>query len=300
MAIIEAHGLTRTFRRVPAVRDLDLKVPDGSVFALIGPNGAGKTTTIKLLMNLLCPSSGSAQVLGVDTRALDVPELQRIGYVSENQQLPGWMTTNQFLDYCRPFYPTWDAGFADALTRQLGLDARAKIRSLSRGTRMKAALLSALAYRPELVVMDEPFSGLDPLVRDELIQALLAASTDRPWTVLISSHDVEEVERLCDWVGFMRDGRLLTAEPVDSLLKRCRLVEVVSTAGELRLPMQAGWLAQGTAGRTLRFVDTRHDEPGSEARIAAAYPGSTFTIAPLSLREIFIAFARESVPMEAV
>ena len=300
MNSIETNGLTRTFRQVDAVRDLDLVVPQGSVFALIGPNGAGKTTTIKLLMNLLRPSSGCARVLGVDSRALAVQELQRIGYVSENQDLPDWMTTGQFLDYCRPFYPDWDSDLANALKRQLGLSSPQKIRALSRGMRMKTALLAALSYRPELLLLDEPFSGLDPLVRDELIHALLHVSHERPWTLLVSSHDVEEVERLCDWVGFMRDGRLILAEPVDTLLRRCRLVEVIATNGTLpSLPANSAWLPQGTAGRTLRFVDTGHLDDQADARLRAAFPGTALSITPLTLREIFVALARTPASMEA-
>jgi ABC-2 type transport system ATP-binding protein len=299
MNIIETTALTRTFRHVEAVRGLDLAVPQGSVFALIGPNGAGKTTTITLLMNLLQPSSGHARVLGVDSRALDVPELQRIGYVSENQALPDWMTTDQFLDYCRPFYPAWDPDLVNDVKRQLGLSSPQKIRALSRGMRMKTALLAALSYRPELLLLDEPFSGLDPLVRDELIHALLHVSNERPWTVVVSSHDVDEVERLCDWVGFMMDGRLILAEPVDTLLRRCRLVEVIATNGKVpSLPANAAWIPQGAAGRTLRFVDTGHLDDDADARLRAAFPGSALSIAPLTLREIFVALARTSASME--
>src|SRR5512145_3260748 len=161
---IDTSALTRRFGRLDAVNGLDLQVPAGSVFALIGPNGAGKTTTIKLLMNLVRPSRGRATVLGVDSRRLGVREFQRIGYVSENQKLPDWMTTGELLDYCRPLYPTWDETFRQKLQRDLDLTSAVPLRKLSRGMRMKAALLASLAYRPELVVLDEPFTGLDPLV----------------------------------------------------------------------------------------------------------------------------------------
>ena len=110
--LIETDGLTRTFGRLEAVKGLDLRVPAGSIFALIGPNGAGKTTTIKLLMNLLRPTRGQARVLGVDSRRLGAAELRRIGYVSENQRLPDWMTIDRLLDYCRPLYPSWDEALA--------------------------------------------------------------------------------------------------------------------------------------------------------------------------------------------
>lgn len=299
MQAIETSGLTRAFGKAEAVRHLDLHVPAGSVFALIGPNGAGKTTTIKLLMNLLEPTSGSATVLGTNSRRLGVTEWQRIGYVSENQQLPDWMSPAQLLDYCRPFYPTWDEDVARRLQKALGLTATAPLRTLSRGTRMKAALLSSLAYRPELIVLDEPFSGLDPLVREELVSALLETAADRPSTVFVSSHDIDEVERLADWIGFMVEGRLVFAERVDALLKRFRLVEVVRPDDTAAVPAKDGWVTLGHSGRTTRFIDTRHDGPDAAERIAAAFPGATIRITPMALRDIFISLAQGTVQSEA-
>jgi ABC-2 type transport system ATP-binding protein len=270
-------------------------VPAGSIFALLGPNGAGKTTTLKLLMNLLRPTRGRATVLGADTRRLGPRHFQRIGYVSENQRLPDWMTPGQLFDYCRPFYPTWDEALRQTLASDLGLATRAPLRSLSRGTRMKAALLASLAYRPELVVLDEPFTGLDPLTRDELIRGLLEASGDRTWTVLVSSHDIDDVERLADWVGFITDGRLQFAEPVSALLGRFRLVEIVPASDAAPvMPSDPRWLPHGSAGRTLRFIDTGHDQPDALARIEAAFPACDIRIAPLPLREIVVALARTS------
>jgi len=296
---IETSGLTRKYGRLDAVNGLTLQVPAGSVFALIGPNGAGKTTTIKLLMNLVRPTGGRAAVLGTDSRRLGVRELQRIGYVSENQRLPDWMTAGELLDYCRPMYPAWDEPFRRTLQQDLGLTSVAPLRKLSRGTRMKAALLASLAYRPELIVLDEPFTGLDPVVRDELIRALLELPDDGPRTVFISSHDVDEVERLADWVAFMADGRLLFAEPVSTLLARFRLVEVVA-AGETAptLPATPAWIPLGAAGRTLRFIDTGHDRDAS-ARLASAFPGATIQATPMPLREIFVALARAASTGEA-
>jgi ABC-2 type transport system ATP-binding protein len=293
---IETADLVRRFRRTDAVNGVSLAVPEGSVFALIGPNGAGKTTTIKMLMNLVRPTRGTASVLGTDSRRLGPRELARIAYVSENQKLPDWMTPAQLFDYCRPLYPTWDDALCRKLQSDLGLTSGAPLRTLSRGTRMKAALLSSLAYRPELVVLDEPFTGLDPLVRDELIQGLLELSGERTWTVLVSSHDIDEVERLADWVGFIDGGRLLFAEPVATVLERFRLVEVIAESTP-RMPSNADWLLQGTAARTLRFVDTKHRDDGADARIAAAFPGADIRVSPLTLRDIFVALARRSASM---
>jgi ABC-2 type transport system ATP-binding protein len=290
---IETHGLTRRFGRLDAVDNLDLRVPAGSIFALVGPNAAGKTTTIKMLLNLVRPTRGSAVVLGADCRRLGTATLQRIGYVSENQRLPEWMTPSQLIAYCRPFYPRWDDALADRLTRQLSLDLNTPLKALSRGTRMKAALLVSLAYRPELVILDEPFTGLDPLVRDELIRGLLELAGEQPWTVLVSSHDIEEVERLADWIGFMDGGHLVFSEPVAQLLDRCRLVEVVAAGAESpRVERKEGWLYQGTVGRTVSYIDMRHDRPNSSAEIVAAYPGAQILTSPVSLREVFVALAR--------
>ncbi len=221
--VIETVGLSRRFRRVTALDGLDLEVQAGSIFALVGPNGAGKTTTLKLLLNLLRPTGGRAVVLGTDTRRLGPRELARIGYVSENQQLPDWMTAEQLMAYVRPFYPTWDEALARRLQRDMAIDTRKPLRALSRGTRMKAALLVSLAYRPELIILDEPFTGLDPLVRDELIRALLELTGEYRWTTLISSHDIDEVERLADTIAFIDNGRLLFTNSVQALIEEHRV-----------------------------------------------------------------------------
>ncbi|HVW20476.1 MAG TPA: ABC transporter ATP-binding protein [Opitutaceae bacterium] len=183
MNAIEIQNLSRRFGRTDAVHDLSLSVPEGSVFALLGPNGAGKTTTIKILMNLIDPTSGRALVLGVDSRKIGPRERAQIGYVSENQSLPLWMTIRQLLAYCRPFYPTWDLALETTLLEQFDLPAERRLKNLSRGMLMKVALLAALAYRPKLLVLDEPFSGLDPMVRDEFVQGILEASGLGEWTV---------------------------------------------------------------------------------------------------------------------
>ena len=292
---IETQHLSRRFGRTEAVHDLTLNVPVGSVFALVGPNGAGKTTTIKTMMNLWQPSGGSARLLGTDSRKLGPATLQRIGYVSENQELHEWMTVSQLMAYCAPFYPTWDAAFASALARQLALPLDKPIKNCSRGTKMKAALLVSLAYRPELLVMDEPFGGLDALVREEFSAGILeAVGGERPWTVFISSHDIDEVERLADWVGTINEGRLVFAEPVSSVVARFRQVEVL-LADSVTLPsgLPATWLVAESAGRTLRFVDSAYSEADLGPKVRAALPAALdITVSPMSLRQIFITLAR--------
>jgi ABC-2 type transport system ATP-binding protein len=289
---IEAEDLTRRFGRKLAVAGLSFRVPHGSFFALLGPNGAGKTTTIKLLMNLLGPTRGRVRVLGTDSTRLGPPELAQIGYVSENQRLPGWMTLAELLAYLRPLYPSWDEVFCRKLLDGFSLPLNEKLKHLSRGMKVKAALLASLSYRPRLLVLDEPFSGLDPLVRDELIRGVLEWAEEDRWTVLISSQDVEEVERLADWVAFLDAGRLVLAEPAAGIEARFRRVEVI-TGDEAPLPaaLPAGWLQAAKAGRTVRFVDSRYNPASGEA-IAAIFPGCAVAMFPMSLRDVFLTLAR--------
>ncbi|HTR00466.1 MAG TPA: ABC transporter ATP-binding protein, partial [Candidatus Acidoferrum sp.] len=188
--IIQTDDLHKKFGKHEALNGLSLSVPEGSAFAFIGANGAGKTTTIKILMNLLTASRGSATVLGVDTHKLSPRELAKIGYVSENQELPKPMTVGQYLDYLRPFYPSWDQQLEVALLQQLALPTDRRIGDLSRGMRMKMLLLCAMAFRPKLLVLDEPFGGLDPLIRDEFMHQVFANAGEM--TVFISSHDLAE------------------------------------------------------------------------------------------------------------
>ena len=293
MNAIETFNLSRRYGRLEAVHDLTLSVPAGCVFALLGPNGAGKTTTIKVLMNLLAASAGSARVLGVDSRKLGEAHYAQIGYVSENQQLPLWMTVRQLLDYCRPFYPTWDRDLERRLLDQFALPAERKLKQLSRGMLMKAALLSSLAYRPRLLVLDEPFTGLDPLVRDEFIHGVLEVSALGDWTVFVSSHDIAEVERLCDWVAMLDAGRLRLAEAAESLLGRFRRIEVDLREGAARLENPpAAWLELQRAGNRVSFVDSRYASATTDAACAERFPGGAVTAQPLTLREIFVVLAR--------
>ena len=294
---IETAGLSVRYRRTEAVRQLTMTVPAGSVYALVGPNGAGKTTTIKALMNLLRPSAGRASVLGTESTRLGPPVLRRIGYVSENQELPLWMTATDLLQYCARFYPSWDRPFAASLAAQLALPLDKPLKACSRGTKMKAALVASLAYHPELLVLDEPFAGLDALVREEFAQGILeSAREDRPWTVFISSHDIDEVERLADWIGVINEGRLELAEPVSSLGARFRRVEVAvdgDAVAALPASPPASWLLAETAGRVVRFVDSGFDEDECGARVRQVIPGArAISVTPMALRDIFIVLAR--------
>jgi len=292
MNIIETSHLSHSYWRTEALSDLTLAVPAGSVMALLGSNGAGKTTTIKVLMNLLRPTSGSAQVLGVDSRRIGERELAQIGYVSENQKLPEWMTVRQLLDYCRPFYPTWDPALETKLLAQFDLPPERKLKQLSRGMKMKAALLSTLAYRPKLLVLDEPFSGLDPVVRDDFTRGLLEAAQLGDWTVLVSSHDIEEVERLADHVALLEAGRLRFTETTESLLGRFRRIEIDQEDRGLAGGLPATWLGWESGAGRASFVDSAYDREATERACRERFPEAAVQARPMTLREIFITLAR--------
>jgi len=293
---IETDGLTCRYRRTLAVDGLTMRVPLGGIYALIGPNGAGKTTTLSTILNLREPDRGSARVLGCESRRLGPADFARIGYVSEGQQLPEHLTVAELEAYCRPFYPTWDAAFAGELRARFDLDPARRLRTLSRGTRLKAAFLVALAPRPSLLVLDEPFSGLDPVVRDDLTTGLLSLADRDGWSVLLTSHEMDDVERLADHVGFLNGGRLVVEEPMQTLLARFRRVEVALADGAA-VPAQrpSSWLGFAVEGRAVRYVESQAG-PAAEAAWHAAFPGATIEASQMSLREVFVALTRSTAP----
>ena len=219
-AVIETHDLAKRYGRFGALQGLDISVPEGSVFALLGASGAGKTTAIKILLNVISPTRGRAMILGVESSALGPQVLAKIGYVSENQALPARLRVDDFFDYLRPCYARWDRALERELRGQLGLPPRRKIGELSHGMRLKMALACALPFHPELLVLDEPLSGLDALARDEIIGGFLQQAG--AMTILISSHELDEVERFATHVAFLHEGRLLFQGSVAELAEHSR------------------------------------------------------------------------------
>jgi len=209
--VIELRDITRQFGKKRALDSITLTVPRGVVFGLVGANGAGKTTLIRHVLGLLKAQTGSVRVFGLDPVKSPVEVLSRIGYLSEESDLPGWMRVDELMRYMRAFYPTWDEDYAQDLRRQFALDPVAKLKHLSKGQRARAGLLVALAYRPELLLLDEPSSGLDPVVRRDILGAIVRTIADEGRTVLFSSHLLDEVERVSDCVAMLRAGQLVFA-----------------------------------------------------------------------------------------
>jgi ABC-2 type transport system ATP-binding protein len=296
MNAIECNGITRVFNGQAVVDEVSFAVPAGSIFALLGPNGAGKTTTTKMLLNLIQPTSGSATVLGCETTALKKSHFRRIGYVAEDQLYPEWMTVRQLLGYYRRFYPRWDEGLTARLKRMFDLPEDRPLRKMSRGMRVKAILLTILPFRPEVLVLDEPFGGLDPQVRDDFIQGMLEATEwEHPTSILISSHDIAEVERLADRVGILLNGRMVVSETIASVQERFRRLEIVGPAIARRMPAQRppAWLKMEapTSGVVQVIHGNVLDEEDMQDEISATFGEVAVKPYPMSLREIFLVYS---------
>jgi ABC-2 type transport system ATP-binding protein len=231
-SVIHVAELTRRFGSKRALASVSLSLRRGAVHGLVGANGAGKTTLIKHILGLLQAESGSVRVFGLDPVADPVGVLSRIGYLSEENDLPGWMRLDELIRYSRAFYPAWDDAYAEELRRSFALDPAAKIKQLSKGQKARAGLLVALAYRPELLVLDEPSSGLDPIVRRDILGAVLRTIADEGRTVLFSSHLLDEVEQVADHVTMIHEGAIALSAPLREIRESHRYL----ASGAERLP----------------------------------------------------------------
>src|SRR5881398_1750079 len=232
-SVINVSELTRCFGAKTALASVSVSMPRGAVYGLVGVNGAGKTTLIKHILGLLRAESGSVRVFGLDPVADPVAVLSRIGYLSEENDLPGWMRVDELIRYTRAFYPKWDDAYAEELRRAFALDPAAKIKDLSRGQRARAGLLIALAHRPELLVLDEPSSGLDPIVRRDILGAVIRTIADEGRTVLFSSHLLEEVEQVADHVTMIASGRIVLSASLVAIKESHRVGQRVPSLNEI-------------------------------------------------------------------
>jgi ABC-2 type transport system ATP-binding protein len=291
--VIDVIDLSRRFESKLALNHVSLSVPRGCVFGLVGENGAGKTTLIKHLLGLLKAESGSVQVFGANPVTDPVGVLGRIGYLSEQRDLPAWMRIDELLRYSRAFYPKWDVSYAESLRRQFGLEPTARIKNLSRGECAKAGLLVALAHRPELLLLDEPSSGLDPIVRREILEAIIRTVADEGRTVFFSSHLLDEVERVSDRVGMMAEGKVILCGSLDDIKASHHELTLRFDSEPSRSPELPGALSVAGAGREWTVICN-----GDRAQLAAAAArigGRIVTERSPSLNQIFVARAAKKV-----
>ena len=282
-------NVSRSFRNKRALDDVSLTVPRGVVFGLVGENGAGKTTLIKHVLGLLKAEQGSVRVFGEDPVVNPPAVLSRIGYLSENRDLPGWMRVNELIRYTQAFYPNWDARFAESLREQFALDPDARIKNLSRGELAKAALLVALAYRPELLLLDEPSSGLDPVVRRDILEAIVRTVADEGRTVFFSSHLLDEIERVSDRVAMMVQGRIVLQGALDDIKQSHHQLTLRFDTAQTRAPIITGALRVTGAGHEWSVIcnGARNELAAAASKLGARVVSERNP----SLDEIFVARA---------
>jgi ABC-2 type transport system ATP-binding protein len=285
-AIVIEH-FSKRYPRRDAVLDLSLSVRAGSIFGLLGCNGAGKSTTIRALLGLTRPTSGTLRVLGMEAPRDAVRIRDRVGYVPEDPPGYPWMTVSQALAFHASFHPRWDHSLADGLRDRLALPAGTRLRDLSRGMRAKVGLVMALGARPELLVLDDPTSGLDPIVRREFLEAVIANVQAEGGTVFFSSHLLDEMERIADEVAILRDGRLAASGPLERLKSATRTMRAVYAGDPPARVELPGLLRCERSPHHLTLTVS-----GYEPRLADAVRATgalSVDVEDMSLEEIFVA-----------
>jgi ABC-2 type transport system ATP-binding protein len=281
--VIETHSLHKQYGSTRAVDRLEMHVPRGSVYGFLGRNGAGKTTTIRLLAGLIQPTSGQARVLDLDPQTERIPVLERTSFVIDKMLLPS-MTGNDLVRFNRGFFPRWSDTLARKYTDALEIPMKQKFRKLSGGNQTKLCLLLALSQGAELVVLDEPTAGLDPIVTDQLLRIIIDDFAGEGRTLLLSSHHLSEVERVADWIGIIDQGKLLLEAQLDDVRTNCRRVRVVGE--NLRLPMGNEVFRTRTVEGTTEYVLRANAEAFTAS---LRNQGATvLDVSPMNLHEIFL------------
>ncbi|WP_287152956.1 ABC transporter ATP-binding protein [Candidatus Solincola tengchongensis] len=290
---ILTRGLTKYYGRKRGVEDLDLRVERGEVFGFLGPNGAGKTTTIRLLLDLIRPTRGKAEVLGMDARVRGVEIRKRLGYLPGDLALYDNLTGEELLRYLAGLRGGADWGYVRYLAERLQCDLTLRIKSLSRGNKQKIGIVQAFMHRPELLIMDEPTNGLDPLMQHEF-HRLVRETSEAGATFFISSHNLPEVERMCDRVGIIREGRLVAVDEVEALKRKAlRRLEI-----HFASPVPPGDFAAIPGVKDLRVEDrtlTCSLTGSVDALIKAAARFEVLNVVSpeVGLEEIFMHYYRE-------
>jgi len=282
---VQFDGVSKRYPHF-SLENIHLELPTGSIMGFIGANGAGKSTTIRILMGLVHQDEGSVRVLGHPMPADQAAAKLDIGFVSEDMRLYGAATLAWHMNFMRPIYPRWDQPYADKLAQRFDLEPQQKIKGLSHGQRVKAALLLALARRPRLLVLDEPTTGLDPVARVEVLGELMAALADEERTILFSSHNTLDVEQISDQITFIDRGRIIDSDDKEVFLDRWRRLRLMLPPDVL-VPRLPGIVEVGGSGR-LPVLTTNRFEP---AMVSACNDlGATVqAIDTMTLEEIFVA-----------
>lgn len=289
--VIRTRGLTKYFGGKAGVYELDLDVPQGGVFALLGRNGSGKTTTIRMLLGMVLPTRGSGTILGCDIRALTPDVRERIGYLTEGHDLYGWMKVKQCGEFQRQFYRRWNEKIFRGIVIHFGLDENSKVSDLSRGERAGLALALTLAPDPELLILDDPALGLDPVARRSLVESIIYLTRRSDRTIVFSSHQLSDVERVADFIGIMDESVLRACCPIETFRNNVQQVRLRFQGTPPHLPPIMGLLqARRTAGE-LHVVCANYNAT-TEAALRALNPIDIEQIS-LPLEDAFISYLSE-------
>ena len=295
--VVDVTELSRSFGPKDALDRVSFRAMVGRVYGLVGSNGAGKTTLIKHLLGLLRAQSGTVRVFGLDPVRDPVGVLSRIGYLSEERDLPEWMRVDELMNYTQAFHPTWDASYARELLETFALDPSKNIKELSKGMRAQAGLVAAVAHRPELLILDEPSSGLDAVVRRDILDAIVRAVADDGRTVIFSSHLLEEVERMSDHVTMLHGGREILSGVLDDVRSAYQRSRVRFNEHFDHPPLLDSALALEGGGRTWSVVHSGPLEQFQHSVLALG--GEVVESRGATLEEIFLARAGRRPQVEA-
>ena len=286
---VEVNDLSRSFAQKKALDRVSFHAGAGQVYGLVGSNGAGKTTLLKHLLGLLRAESGSVRVFGLDPVRDPVGVLGRIGYLSEERDLPEWMSIDELMRYTQAYHPTWDVAYARELLDTFALDPAKKIKDLSKGMRAQAGLIAAVAHRPQLLILDEPSSGLDAVVRRDILDAIVRAVADDGRTVIFSSHLLDEVERMSDHVTLVHQGRIALSGVLDDVRREYRRSRVHFAEHYEQPPVLDTALLMEGGGRTWSVVHSGSLEQFRHSVLARG--GEIVESRDATLEEIFLARA---------
>ena len=287
---IQTEGLTKIFGKQMAVNNLNMEVKIGSVYGFLGPNGAGKTTTIKMLLGLIRSSFGTSSLLGCNSTKLSPQLKQKIGYVAENQRMYLWMRVSEIIRYTAPLYPTWDKNYCNELITKLELPMDKKIGELSKGMKIKLALLLAISYKPNLLILDDPSSRLDPVARHEILENIISIIDEGNRTVFFSSHLLDEVERVADDIGIIDRGKLKISMSLQALKSSVKKVRMIFDNQIPEILDIKGILSRKRQGRELSITIENFDDGILEK--LKKYCTKTEVI-DLSLQDIFIEYVHK-------
>jgi len=282
--VVEIRNLSRRFGAAEALADVSLSIPRGVVFGLVGTNGAGKTTLIKHAMGLMRAQAGSVSVFGLDPVSNPTAVLSRVGYLAELNELPEWMRVEELINFTRAFYPSWDDRYAQSLRQNFELEPHKTVGALSKGQRARLGLLLALSYRPELLILDEPSSGLDPLVRRDILRAIIKTIAQEGRTVLFSSHLLDEVERVADRVAIINGGRIIQNDDLETLKSSYHRVVFRFGSAPQAMPQLEGYF--NWQGGDRHWSACYRGDVEQAGKLANA---EIVEHTPLSLNEIFLA-----------